>query len=297
MATPVPRVAANTKAIQSDNPDRRDNMNRRTNLMATGLLAPVVLLGGWTQTALGQDQSTSDWTMFAPSGEDYVGGRGLITLEGMTGMFLNPTSGTLNEGQFTVQYCAVLTYKNGGNEVQHTAMASYGVTDWLELGVFGRVTDLANSNTNLGAGGPLVRMRLLKDEDWLPELSIGAMLREGNSRLTKRTLYLAASKRFVVDEEGFLRSVRVHAGVRQIWQDADFNNPRGTIGYIGGELELPHDLFVVGEVSTRSNLVDKTPYSIGIQWRPEQSIGISLAAAQSGGSEDPALYAGIGISF
>ena len=65
----------------------------------------------------------------------------------------------------------------------------------------------------------------------------------------------------------------------------------------GGELELPHDLFVVGEVSTRSNLVNKTPFSIGIQWRPEKSVGISLAAAQSGGSEDLALYAGIGISF
>ncbi len=272
-------------------------MSDRTTSVAAACCLGALLASGWSQAARAQDERSQESGLFAPSGSEYIGGRGLITLEGVTGMFLNPTSGTLDEGKFTVQYCAVVTYKDGDNEVQHTAMASYGLTDWLEVGLFGRITDLANSDSDLGAGGPLARVRLLKDQDWIPELSVGAMLREGHGRLTKRTVFLAASKRFEVDDEGFLRSIRVHAGVRQIWQDSEFNNPRGTIGYVGGELELPHQLFVVGEVSTRSNLVDKTPYSFGIQWRPQEHFGLSIAAAQAGASEDLAVYAGIGISF
>ena len=122
---------------------------------------------------------------------DYIGGRGLITLDGVSGMFLNPTSGTLPEGALTTQYCVSILRQNDDEEIQHTAMVSYGVTDWLEVGAFGRISDLDNADHYVGGGGPLVRVRLLRDEGWLPELSLGAFSRNGYETLEKHTLFAA----------------------------------------------------------------------------------------------------------
>ena len=176
----------------------------------------------------------------------YTGGRGLITIEGITGLFLNPTSGTPAKGQLTPQYCVAITEQDHNTQVQHTAMLSYGVTDWLELGVFGRITSLAATDGTVGAAGPLVRVRLLKDEQWWPELAVGALDSEGDGRLTRRTLFTAASKGLALPDSSPIRSVRAHVGVRQLWQDEKFNAEHVTIGYVGGEIELPAHVFVVG---------------------------------------------------
>src|SRR5687768_12635254 len=41
----------------------------------------------------------------APVEPAYEAGRGLLTLQGPSGMFINPTSATLPQGKFTLQYC------------------------------------------------------------------------------------------------------------------------------------------------------------------------------------------------
>ncbi len=235
--------------------------------------------------------------LLASNHDGYEGGRGLITLEGVSGMFLNPTSGTLGQGQFTAQYCAAVLRQNNDEEIQHTAMFSYGLTDWLEVGAFFRISDLDNSSTNVGAGGPLVRVRLLKDEDWLPEVSVGAMSRNGFDALTKHTVFIAASKRFVIDEDGILKSVRGHIGFRQLWQDSDVNEANGSIGYVGIDVELPYDIYFVSEVSNKDDVFNHTPFSFGLQWRPTTVLGLSIAGVQTGGEDSISFYIGIGATF
>ncbi len=228
---------------------------------------------------------------------DYNPGRGLITLEGVTGMFLNPTSGTMPQGTFTAQYCIAILKQNDDEEYQHTAMFGYGVTDWLEVGGFFRISELDNSDHSLGAGGPYVRVRLLKDEEIIPELSVGFISRNGNDALYKQTLFVAASKRIPIDEDGFLRGVRVHLGFRQIWQDEDVNEKDGSIVYVGGEIDLPLDLHIVSEVSSRDDLFNHHPWSIGVQWRPNNRFGLSFAGVQSGNDDRLSLYIGVGVDF
>ena len=72
--------------------------------------------------------STQPTFTFSKPGPVYRGGRGLITLQGMAGMFLNPTSGTLNQGQFTAQYC-VFFDQYSTNTIGQGLMLDYGVTD------------------------------------------------------------------------------------------------------------------------------------------------------------------------
>lgn len=229
--------------------------------------------------------------------DEYTGGRGLITLEGVSGMFLNPTSGTLPEGTLTAQYCVAILRQNDDEEIQHTAMVSYGVTEWLEVGGLGRVSDLDNVDHDVAAGGPLVRVRLLRDEGWMPEFSVGGYSRMGYDTLERYTLFAAASKYFAIDPEGVIRGVRVHAGFRQFWQDSDVSEANGSIPYIGGEIALPGDLYLVSEVSSKDDVFNYTPFSAGVQWRPSPNFGFSLAAVQTGSEDRLSPYIGIGISF
>src|SRR5688572_23844625 len=76
-----------------------------------------------------------------PEEEPYRASRGLITLEGPSGMFINPTSATLPQGKFTIQYC--LFFPNRDTDiVGHGTLISYGVTDWLEVGAVGNLIDV-----------------------------------------------------------------------------------------------------------------------------------------------------------
>lgn len=282
------------------------------------VLVAVLLLGSWPLSVAAEDRDPSLLTLTqpamlsqAPTGTEratadrkeeaqpvYRGGRGLITLEGVTGMFLNPTSGTPVKGQITAQYCAAMLEQNDDTEVQHTAMLSFGVTDWLEVGVFGRASVLDQTNDTITAGGPLVRLRLLKDEKWWPELAIGGLAREGKGPLTKRTLFVAASKGVQLPEASPVRSLRAHVGFRQLWQERKFAEEDVSIGYVGGEIELPLNIFLVGEVSTRDpDAFKRTPSAVGVQVRHPSGLGFSLAAVQSGGDDRFGVYIGIGINF
>jgi hypothetical protein len=186
--------------------------------------------------------------------------------------------------------------QNDDTEVQHTAMLAYGLTDLLEVGLMGRVSDLDNDDQNIAAGGPFVRWRLLQDQPatWLPEVSVGLIARLGHTRLDKKTFFAAASKRLPLDEDGVLRSFRPHVGTRYLWQGSANDGP---LVYVGGEIELPHNLFVVAEVSSRGELFNRTPFSVGAQWRPPNFLGLSLAGVQTGGDDRMGLYFGIGIDY
>jgi hypothetical protein len=247
--------------------------------------------------ALASEASAESSMASAP----YVGGRGLISLEGQTGLTINPTSGTAPEGSFSPQYCALIQEVGGDQLVGHGFLATYGVTDWLEVGGYGLlVTDIDASPTNefnIGTGQGNVRVRLLKDQGWIPEISVGGNGRFGNDRLERHTIWVAASKGFKFGDDLLISGIRFHAGFRQFWQDNDFNERDGSIGFVGGELELPLNLYLTGEVSNRGDVFAKTPYSVGVQWRDPRGYGLTLAAVQPGGADHTAIYVGIGVNF
>lgn len=234
-------------------------------------------------------------------GSTYVGGRGLITAEGPTGMFLNPTSGTAAKGQLTAQVCALIFEAGGDTRVGYGFLATYGFTDWFEAGVFGLLVDdiepTPTDDFRIGAGQVNFRLRLMRDEGAMPEISVGGMAQEGNDLLARNTIFIAASKGFSFGQDNFIRGVRFHLGFRQFWQDSDVNEANGSIGYVGGELELPLDLYLVGEVSNKDDVFTRRPYSVGVQWRDPRGYGFSLALTQPGNADHAAVYAGIGVNF
>ena len=260
-----------------------------------------------------------------PEEEPYRASRGLITLEGPSGMFINPTSATLPQGKFTIQYC--LFFPNRDTDiVGHGTLISYGVTDWLEVGAVGNLIDVnadlipdqrairraalaaapltadkAGYDDEFVVGGPMVRARLLRDREWWPEISVGGYLKWGTNAFNAGTLFVAASKRIPIDPDGFFKSIVVQTGARQTWYD----KPQGRGGvrdsgrfYGGLELELPYKFYLIGEVTQKDNDFDRRmPFAYGLQCRLP-GVNLTFAALQDGGQHERiGLYSGVGISF
>lgn len=221
---------------------------------------------------------------------------GLITYEGPAGLFINPTSSTLPRGSLTAQYCFLVYDQRDRTVMWHQGMAAYGITDWLEVGAIGVVESFDSSNHTIAAGGPLLRLRVLPEGGLLPELSVGGFLREGNDLLTRRTVFAAASRRFPIADDGIVRALRLHAGVRQFWQDGRVNEGDASILFVGAELELPNGVFLVGEVSTKDDVFRRTPFAVGIQVR-RGSFGFTGSVLQTGNQDGIGVYLGIGINF
>ncbi len=256
--------------------------------------------------------------LFANNDGAYNGGRGLISASGPTGMFLNPTSGTMSKGEISAQvFGSVLkplsTSPAGGKDQfgYYNALASYGVTDWLEVGALGQFVDRSNGNNqqSLAAGGAMARVRVLKEQGLIPELSVGGMFFEGAEMLDRRTLFLATSKRVAISDTGFLRGIRLHLGGRHFWQkdrtelafrgwtSLQQRGDESTVGYVGGEIELPKYIFLVAEIQSKETGDQRVPYSFGIQVRHPDGLGLSVALLRPGIQEAATAYIGIGINF
>jgi hypothetical protein len=297
-------------AAGAQTPSAADQQNSLAPSSGLATPRPLTLSDPATATAT-EPQMLVD---HANAGAPYRGGRGLITLQGMSGMFLNPTSGTLDKGQITAQYCLLIDKFDLNSVVGHGLMVSYGVTDWLELGMFGTVAEINGVdrriiNDPIGVAGPIARVRLMKQDGYIPEVAIGGMYVDGGSEgdlLYRAEGFIAASELFPLDTDGTFRSLRVHAGSRYVGRSeangvgkdaaghlifpkfgtfGPGNKTLGTTGdfcliYGGLELELPYSLYLVGEVSSNNLLKQggvKLPYAAGIQWKPNNVLGISVA--------------------
>jgi hypothetical protein len=252
-------------------------------LWVAGFLAPVAMLQAGTEATV----SAKSGPLVAPEAP-YEAGRGLLTLQGPTGMFINPTSATLPAHAFTAQYCFFLP-ENSGDVWGHGAIISYGVTDWLELGGIGSL--IATGDDPIGAG-PMVRVRLLKNDGWIPQFSVGGYTVFGDDPVERYSMYAAAYNRIPLDENGLVKSIGVHSGVRQTW----FSDDDQFYVYGGLELQLPWRLYLVGEVSTTNTGSDTVPYSYGLQWRAK-GINISAAEIQNGSGGSPGFFFGIGLGW
>jgi hypothetical protein len=222
--------------------------------------------------------------------------RGLITSEGPSGMFINPTTATLTQGAWAFGYCAVLTSQDTDILGNHMFI-SYGVRDWLELGVVAHMVNVTVDGQELpkgdyGSGGPMARVRLHRDIDNWPEISIGAYATMGTDALDSKNVFLGASKTIPINEKCFFKTVTFQSGFRESWIEAPDRNTNRFYG--GVEVQLPHDIYLIGEVTQFSHRKDQfTPWAAGIQWRGRR-LGLTAAIVQSGDDNPPSIYLGIG---
>ena len=225
--------------------------------------------------------------------------RGLITLEGPSGMFINPTSATLPQNEFILNYC-VLFFDTDTDVVGHGILLSYGVRDWLEIGFVGNLLDInspgpPSREDTFVVGGPMARIRLLRDREWWPELSVGCYVKWGSPAFNNANAFVAISKTIPIDEKGFLKTVTFQGGFREAWLDDSAAVSNVNRVYGGLEVQLPWRLFLIGEVTQRAPLPGgprEIPYAAGIQWRG-RNFGCSLAALQDGTQSRPGIYFGV----
>lgn len=222
---------------------------------------------------------------------EYEANRGLLTLEGPTGMFINPTSATLPAGAFTAQYCFFLPDFDFDDTIGHGILISYGVTDWLEIGGLANFLGDAPGGGTDFAAGPMARVRLLKHDGWIPQFSVGGYGKIGAETIEQASAFAALTERFEV-AAGPVESVAFHAGVRETWTDDDDSFR----GYFGLEIQLPARFYIVGEIATESSIDDDIPWAAGIQWRAG-GVNISSAAVEHGDGGDVGFFFGIGTQF
>jgi hypothetical protein len=282
------------------------------------ILSFIVGVGLNSSISFAQTPESGAPKFFANNDNNYRGGRGLITASGPTGMFLNPTSGTLSKGNISAQVFGstikpISDLPTGGQDqfAYYNGLLGYGVTDWLEVGGLMQVVDRSNNTDQqiVAAGGGYARVRVLKDQGFLPEISVGGMFFEGNEMLDRRTLFTALSKRVDISDTGFVRGFRLHLGGRYYWQkdasELGFKSWRAlaqrgdsaAVGYLGAEMELPKHLFLVGEIQSRETGDQQQPFSFGVQFRHPEGFGLSVAVLRPGLQEAMTAYIGIGINF
>jgi hypothetical protein len=248
--------------------------------------------------------ASKDLTMesTAPTAEIVRNSHGLITTEGPSGMFINPTSATLPQGAFVLNYCVfVPTIPEGVGAVWHGILLSYGVRDWLEVGFTGNLADVSLDGPparedSFVFAGPMARIRLLRDHDWWPELSIGAYLKEGTPANVNNgeDAFIAVSKTFPIDESGFLKTVTLQGGFREQWlhDEAPVSNINRLYG--GVEVQMPQNIYLIGEIMQKDARVERrVPWAAGIQWRGKW-FGCTIAAVQIDGETGPGFYFGVG---
>jgi hypothetical protein len=222
---------------------------------------------------------------------DYEANRGLLTLQGPSGMFINPTSATLPAGAFTAQYCFFLPDFDFDDTIGHGALLAYGVTDWLELGALANFLQDAPGGGTDFAAGPMARVRLLKHDGWIPQFSVGGYGKIGAETFEQASAFAALTERFEV-QAGPVESVAFHAGARETWTE-DNDSFRG---YFGLEIQLPARVYLVGEIATESSVDEVIPWAAGFQWRAG-GINISSSVIEQGDGGDVGFFFGIGTQF
>ncbi len=250
-------------------------------LFATSLIGVMQIMAGETVSRPGETAP--------PVEPPYEANRGLLTLEGPTGLFINPTSATLPKGAFTAQYCFFLPDSDFEGTIGHGFLLSYGVTDWLEFGGIGNI--FQDAPGTVGVGGPAMRLRLLKHKGLIPQFAIGAYGKIGEYALEQASIFAVFTERFEV-KVGPIQSIAIDAGMRQTWT----NTNDSIRGYFGLEVQLPARIYVIGEVATNSSVDEVIPWAAGLQWRAG-GVNVSVAALEPGDGGDVGFFFGIGTQL
>jgi hypothetical protein len=109
----------------------------------------------------------------------HIASVGLITLAGPTGLFQNPTSGILPKNAFSMESCMAFRENRGDHFQWNGVLATYGVTDWLEISGFGLfihgVDETVNGDSSFEVGSFNARARVMRESEVLPEVSVGGI--------------------------------------------------------------------------------------------------------------------------
>ncbi len=224
--------------------------------------------------ALLTSTSAAATSAYASTDEPYahIASVGLITLAGPTGLFQNPTSGILPKNAFSMESCMAFRENRGDHFQWNGVLATYGVTDWLEISGFGLFihgfNETVNGDSSFEVGSFNARARVVRENEVLPEVSVGGIAGFGDEERAAHSVFLSASKGFALSGSDFLRGVRVHGGLRQTWAERDVDV---TTGFAGLEIEVIRSIFLIGEVNTRDKDVEQTPWSRGCNTSPSPS--------------------------
>jgi hypothetical protein len=249
--------------------------------------------------ALLTSTSAAATSALAATDESYahIASVGLITLAGPTGLFQNPTSGILPKNAFSMESCMAFRENRGDHFQWNGVLATYGVTDWLEISGFGLfihgLDETVNGDSSFEVGSFNARARVVRESDVLPEVSVGGIAGFGDEERAAHSVFLSASKGFVLGGDEVLRGLRLHGGLRHIWAERDVDV---TTGFAGLEIEVIRSIFLIGEVNTRDKDVEQTPWSAGLQYK-SKSFGLSASVLQAPNDSEETYYVGIGVSY
>ena len=261
--------------------------------MRTLIATAALMLGASVSLA----DDTSGYAVQSTAPPVYVGGLGNVTSFGLTGLFQNPTSGILPEGALLLQDCFGLNESGGDHFQSNGLLLSYGVNDWLEVGGFFASAFGLNPATvgdsDFYAGQVQARVRVLRDEGILPEVSVAGVAGFGDDLISKHSMLLMASKGVDLSGGDFMRSARLHGGVRHDWTGV---GNEITTAFVGLEVEAFRNIFLIGDVNTKDDSYIKTPWSAGVQYR-NNGFGLSLAVVQDGTRTGETYFIGIGVSY
>ncbi|HZE13663.1 MAG TPA: hypothetical protein VE086_07895, partial [Chthoniobacterales bacterium] len=199
--------------------------------IAAGIVSVISIansLGASQTISDSKDSPSVEIVPQSPTVEIVRESRGLVTSEGPSGMFINPTTATLPQGALAFAYCSVLTDSNT-DVLGNNMFVSYGVRDWLEVGVVATMTNVTVPNQELPEGdyasaGPMVRIRLRRDVNAWPEVSLGAYTKFGTDHFDSKNIFLGVSKTLPIDEKGFLKTITFQGGFRESWIEAPDRN-------------------------------------------------------------------------
>ncbi len=249
--------------------------------------------------------------LVASSGQLFAAGnpgsRGVITINGLPGMFINPTSGTLPKGEISVQACISDIDWVGDDSYWKGLLVGYGFSDRFELAFSHTGFDNRTDDKAVDASGPAMRYRFL-DEDisgW--EGSVGVFWRPGTKYVAKRGGNLAFSRK--IGKVAIDREIRLHLGGKTFKQDGSWTGKwlgnlnsslakdTATLVYGGIEVQLKGNFSLISEISSKGGFYTKTPWAFGAQYKKAGGFGCSLGLVQPGYSKNPGLFFGIGLNF
>lgn len=214
---------------------------------------------------------------------------GNITVEGPSGMFLNPTADERPANTLLPQACWLHQDLGPGSFNGVLGMTSYTLPSRTEVGGLVFVADFPGGNSETAVGG-FVRQILIHDNGRRPSVAVGGVLLQGDP-LTRKSLFAALRKRVTPERA----AIPIYADVGAKWVFAADNDDATVYG--GVEVGLLDSLSLVGEVAHRTKFEVKTPYAAGIQYTWNERLGLSLAAVNPGNGGDTGLFFGIGYAY
>lgn len=199
-----------------------------------------------------------------------------LTLDGQTGLFINPTAEVAKQDSGEIQadyqhigsdYGSVNVYGVGG---------AYGIADKLEIS--GNYNYLKVSGGGSGhandwrAGG---KYQLLSQHDKGFDLAVGGnyerISQGGGSSLNHYNGYVAATKGFGYSESR--APIQATLGVRWDHYSASGMSTSRASVYAGAAVPLSSDgqFSLIGEVGSKTIDGAKTPYAVGLRYHPKSS--------------------------